>query len=433
VSKKDRREVDSLSLKNKLNRMKAHLSVNEENSNKPNGASFIKEINDPFEIPFLSKWKENQTSVYWNDNQYCLIREIRYPITHKHGLYTFEHLVKVVNQWNENKLQHPLSSSGINYDQLFFFDTETTGLGGGAGTSIFLLGYAFIKNNEVVVRQHVLPKPGNEVAFYSSFLESVDYHSLVTYNGKAFDWPQVKTQHTLIKEHVPKLPAFGHFDLYHASRRFWKGKLDKVKLANVEKELLQIERVDDLPGYLAPIIYFDFIERQDPEGIFGIMKHNEWDVLSLITLYIHLSRLILEHGEKGNRDEALEIANWLSYVGESNAAKNAYEKMIEQNHEKTTSAKLSLSMHYKKIGERESAVTIWKEITEAGSDHEKIQSLIELAKWYEHKEKNIVIAEHYTLKAIEYVSKTDDLHETKRMRYLNELTIRIERLNKKSR
>ncbi len=414
--------------------MKAHLSVSDESSTKSMAAVIHKESDDhsPFEIPYLSKWKENQTSVYWHKNQYCLIREIRYPITHQHGLYTFQELEKVVNHWNKSNLQHPLSSSGIAHDQLFFFDTETTGLGGGAGTSIFLLGYAFIDNKEVVVRQHVLPKPGNEVAFYSSFLESVDYHSLVTYNGKAFDWPQVKTQHTLIKEHVPRLPSFGHFDLYHASRRFWKGKLERVKLANVEKELLQIERIDDLPGYLAPLIYFDFVDRQDPEGLFGIMKHNEWDVLSLITLYIHLSRLILEHGEKGNREEALEIANWLSYVGENNAAKNAYEKMIEQHHVKTTSAKLSLSMFYKKMGDSENAISLWKEILEVGSDQEKIHSSIELAKWYEHKGKNIDLAEHFSTRALDCVRNTKDLSETKRLKYLKEITRRKERLSKKS-
>ncbi|MDQ7863151.1 hypothetical protein RCO48_25235 [Peribacillus frigoritolerans] len=38
------------------------------------------------------------------------------------------------------------------------------------------------------------------------------------------------------------------------------------------------------------MIYFDFVERKNPEIMFGIMKHNEWEYLSLITLYIHLSR-----------------------------------------------------------------------------------------------------------------------------------------------
>ena len=80
-----------------------------------------------------------------------------------------------------------------------------------------------------MLKQHILSQPGSEVPLYKSFLESIDYTNMVTYNGKAFDWPQVKTRHTLIREHVPKLPAFGHFDLYHAARRMWKHRLERIK------------------------------------------------------------------------------------------------------------------------------------------------------------------------------------------------------------
>ncbi len=114
----------------------------------------------------------------------------------------------------------------------------------------------------------------------------MNYKTLVTYNGKSFDWPQVKTRHTLVRDHVPKLPAFGHFDLYHAARRLWKHKLDRLKLSVVEKEVLGVERVDDIPGFLAPMIYFDFIESKQPDGMIGILKHNEIDIL--ITCYAYI-------------------------------------------------------------------------------------------------------------------------------------------------
>ena len=35
-------------------------------------------------------------------------------------------------------------AKGYRPGDLFFFDTETTGLGGGTGNTIFLLGYAYI-------------------------------------------------------------------------------------------------------------------------------------------------------------------------------------------------------------------------------------------------------------------------------------------------
>lgn len=112
----------------------------------------------------------------------------------------------------------------------------------------------------------------------------------MTYNGKAFDWPQVKTRHTLIRDRLPKLPEFGHFDLLHGARRLWKHKMDRVSLGTVEKEELGIRRLEDTPGYLAPMLYFHFIKAQEPDLLKGVLHHNEMDVLSLISLYIHMSK-----------------------------------------------------------------------------------------------------------------------------------------------
>ena len=204
-------------------------------------------------------WEQANTKVYYLEDEYCFIREVHYPLSHQHGKYRFQDYIKAVDMWNHNGMKHPLSAYGYQPNDLFFFDTETTGLGGGVGNTIFLLGYAYLEKDEIILRQHFLPEPGLEIPLYYSFLENIDYTTLVTYNGKAFDWPQVKTRHTLIREHVPKLPSFGHFDLYHASRRFWKDQLESVKLVNVEKDILEFERKDDVPGFLAPMIYFDFL------------------------------------------------------------------------------------------------------------------------------------------------------------------------------
>lgn len=105
---------------------------------------------------------------------------------------------------------------------------------------------------------------------YQSFLSEVDITSLVTYNGKAFDWPQVKTRHTLIRDRLPKLPEFGHFDLLHGARRLWKHKMERVSLGSVEKEELGVSRKEDTPGYLAPMLYFHFIKAQEPDLLKGV-------------------------------------------------------------------------------------------------------------------------------------------------------------------
>ncbi|WP_139891759.1 ribonuclease H-like domain-containing protein [Bacillus sp. D386] len=409
-----------MSIKNKLNRMKKHLNTNVgEGSKKRMEVCSEPEPDTPIknvDIPFFEQWSEFGAFPVIYENEYCLIREVSYPLDYQHGKYTFDMLPQIVKIWNESDLKHPLSAKGFEANQMFFFDTETTGLGGGAGTSIFLLGYAFLEDENIKVRQHFLPRPGFEIPFYKTFLEKVNYETLVTYNGKAFDWPQVVTQHTLLRQHLPKLPNFGHFDLYHASRRLWKNKLDRVKLSVVEKEVLGFERKDDVPGYLAPIIYFDYIDRKNPEAIFKIMKHNEWDVLSLITLYIHQSALLL-NDDALEHEDSFELARWFSYLKDRERAIGSFEKGIsESKHdEERLNVLFHLANEHKKNKNDEAAVKLWEEACDAQTPVIVCCSLIELAKYFEHKKKDYAKALEYTNKALvkirEYSFHKHGIHE----------------------
>ncbi|WP_110927657.1 ribonuclease H-like domain-containing protein [Bacillus massiliglaciei] len=412
-----------MSLKNKLSRLKTHMNLEAMPA-----APAPAEVFAGVEVPFKDKWLTNHTRVYSLDGSYCFIREVRYPLQHRHGHYSFSDLEKIISAWNTSSLEHPLSSKGNKIDELFFFDTETTGLGGGTGNQIFILGYAFFDKDSIVVRQHILPEPGNEIPLYHSFLEQVNYETLVTYNGKAFDWPQLKTRHTLIKEHVPKLPDFGHFDLYHASRRLWKNKLERVKLSAVEKEIMGVVREDDIPGYLAPMIYFDFVERKDPEILFGILKHNEWDVLSLITLYIHLSRQILQMD--GYNEESIEIANWLSYLGRKAEAGQSYEEIIKKgNISDRMAASHALAFQKKREGRYESAYELWSLVAADGNDMQRMEAVIECAKLLEHQFKKN--QECLVFVSAAYQASAQYKEGKKLQKYREDLLKRQERLKKK--
>jgi uncharacterized protein len=373
-----------VSLKNKLSRMKKHI-IREE---KMDATIEQPSVEHSADMPFLNLWKENGSTLYFIDGDFCLVREIRYSIDHQHGDYTFNDFIKAVDAWQEFTGDHPLSSKGLSHEEMFFFDTETTGLGGGVGNTIFLLGHGRVTDKEVIVTQHFLPQPGSEIPLYHSFLSNVDYNTLVTYNGKAFDWPQVKTRHTLIKDHVPKLPAFGHFDLYHGSRRLFKHKLESVKLINVERSILGFNRVDDVPGYLAPMIYFDYIDRKDPEGIFKVMTHNELDILSLITLYTHLTFQLLNVHEQATGQERFEVGRWLEYTGNREIAKERYEEIISENEEPNYEAIHQLALQYKREKQEKKAIELWEGIHENAPVSIRKSVLLELAKLYEHKTKD---------------------------------------------
>lgn len=386
----------------------------------------------PIIVPFADKWEALQAKPFGDPDEYVMVREVRYPLAKWHGRYSFAQLHEVISAWGESALAHPLSSAATPAEQLLFFDTETTGLQGGTGNTIFLLGYSRIENDEVVVKQHFLAGPHAEATLYQSFLEDVQGAShLVTYNGKSFDWPQVKTRHTLVRNEVPELPAFGHFDLLHGSRRLWKRDLESCRLSIIEQEKLGVKRINDLPGYLAPIAYFDYLHVYDPAPIEGVLHHNEWDVLSLITLYIHLSKLLLEYRRQTpSTEELFEIARWYDMLGCDRAAMDGYIQIAKSSHPLQGKARLALGHIYKKQRDFNRALYVWESCVNLSTPVSE-ELYIELAKLCEHQFKDYEKALHYSRQAFEHWKKKTALLRTKPKAELEAYRKRLERLGKK--
>lgn len=314
-----------LTLKGKLNRMKSHIlpeksSLPKTKEKEPHFLSLNRQENQEFGD--LEKWREIGSEPIKVGDEVIFRRDRFFPLHQKHGYYAFERLYEVMEQWNKQALTHPLSAHTLQPSDLLFFDTETTGLGGGAGNTIFMLGYAKVVKEHLQVTQLFLPGPASEVLFYRQFLEdNKESKNIVSYNGKAFDWPQVKTRHTLQRNELPPLPQFGHFDLLHASRRLWKEELPSCRLGIVEEHKLGFIREGDTPGHLAPLLYFEYLQSLDVTPLEGIFQHNEWDVCSLVTLYIHLSLQLLSLAEGSlSQKEYLEIGRWFEALGEAERA-----------------------------------------------------------------------------------------------------------------
>jgi uncharacterized protein len=419
------------SIKGKLNRLKKHME------NLPTNEQ-IKTPVEQFEherkeVPFLQEWTNDHTFPEYFEDEYCLVRRKKIPISTLHGKHRFAELKQVVEQWNESRIDgHPLSSNGLTASDLLFFDTETTGLGGGTGNLIFMLGLARVLEKDVEVTQYVLPGPSSETALYHHFLSDVkELKNLVTYNGKAFDWPQVKTRHTLIRDTVPKLPSFGHFDLLHASRRLWKNDLESVRLSIVESEILQVVRNDDTPGFLAPMIYFDFLKDPNPIGMKGILKHNETDVLSLITLYIHLSSKILNMNDSHiTWNEKYEIGRWYEALGLYDLASSCYQHCIQSNTNVALKAKKALAFLNKRLNKIDESISLFKELFEIDKNN-TTEIAIELAKYYEHKEKDLEKAYHYSCKGLQVLKETNKIYKVGATKEQQSLTKRINRLQMK--
>ncbi|OLO27298.1 hypothetical protein BTR23_20450 [Alkalihalophilus pseudofirmus] len=419
-----------MSIKGKLSRMKKHLSIEpqlgERGKTTPNEQQLI-------DIPFYDKWKKlNAKAIHFEEN-YTILREKQFELQTMHGKYTFAEAIDIVERWQETSLKHPLSAAGRSPEDLLFFDTETTGLSSGAGSTIFLLGYSQLSRNGVKVKQYFLPGPEHEVALYYHFLHDVkNLSNLVTYNGKAFDWPQVKTRHTFVRDQVPKLPAFGHFDLLHGARRLWKDTLPSCKLSIVEGEILKFARGEDTPGYMAPMLYFDFLHEPDPEYIEGVLTHNEWDVLSLISLYVHISSCLLNYENKEvSTREKIQVGKWLEFVGEKERALLCLEQLIKADSENVTEeCILLLAKLYKQTDRKNDAIFLLENAFKR-SQFSSVEIAIELSKLLEHFAKDYEKALFYAVKGLSNLKEMTKLVSNDNNKQTSELIKRIERLEQK--
>lgn len=164
-----------------------------------------------------------------------------------------------------------------------FLDTETTGLGAGAGTIAFLIGLAWFEADELWFEQLLLTSPVDEPAL----LEALDAHLaaaklLVTFNGKSFDWPLLMGRYVMNRRDKPL--ALPHLDLLHVARRLHKQRLGSVTLKRVESEVLGLERGPDVDGSEIGPRYAHFLRTGDESALAIVVEHNATDVLSMAAL-----------------------------------------------------------------------------------------------------------------------------------------------------
>ncbi|HSD28371.1 MAG TPA: ribonuclease H-like domain-containing protein, partial [Vicinamibacteria bacterium] len=167
-----------------------------------------------------------------------------------------------------------------------FLDTETTGLAGGTGTYVFLVGLAtWTTGQTLTVTQYFLGDLGAEAAFLHAVREAVAAaRELVTFNGRTFDLPLLETRYLLARASWwgAELP---HRDLYPVARALWRGRATDCRLSTLEAALLGLDRGDDLPGALVPQVYFRYLRTRDPGPLPRIFRHNRWDLVALAGLH----------------------------------------------------------------------------------------------------------------------------------------------------
>ncbi len=175
------------------------------------------------------------------------------------------------------------SLSDLDPTRALYLDTETTGLGTGAGVLAFLVGLAWYDEGQLMLEQLLIRKPGEEAGMLALLEERLERSQfVVSYNGKAFDLPLLGTRAVMNRR--PKLPSRPHLDLLHVGRRLHKRRLGGCKLKQLESQVLGFERDGDIDGGDVAARYAHFLRSGDEEALFQVVEHNAWDVISMVAL-----------------------------------------------------------------------------------------------------------------------------------------------------
>ena len=307
-------------------------------------------------------------------------RSIRYDVLMRHGELRFADLMDADLTRLQKLLKVP-SAESIKPSDIRFYDTETTGLGTGAGTFPFLHAVGRFEEDEFVVHQYFLADYSGESNLLSTLLEQHfgDGTSVVSFNGKSFDWPLLSARLTLYRM---RAPLVHHLDLLYPSRRLWKKTMPRVSLGTVESTLLGLERTDDLPGKEAPMRYFEYVDKGGLKLLVPVFEHNAADVCSLVTLAIRLAEVLTGHREVVAASEWSALGRIYDEWNESDVAAHCFHESVIRPDASWREHWLH-SLHCKRQGRLDTAMESWHLMVEKYPW--SVPPCVELAKAYEHR------------------------------------------------
>jgi uncharacterized protein YprB with RNaseH-like and TPR domain len=214
------------------------------------------------------------------------------------------------------------------WQDVLWLDTETTGLAGGTGTYVFLLGIAYFCDGELVLRQHLLHDIGREHAFVTAVQSEVErFHACASYNGKSFDLPLLRTRWVMTLRSEITVDE-SHLDLLHPARRLWRDRYGSTGLKQLEESLFDEGRINDIPGALIPDAYFHYLRKRDPAIIAPVLEHNARDIVSLVRIADRVAVAVLAARSGRAPDHApaaYALARSFERTGELDAAFACYE------------------------------------------------------------------------------------------------------------
>lgn len=338
----------------------------------------------------------------------CYVVDKVYPLSYRHGRADLAALLDC-KPAAPARFLGDARLGGLAYEDFLFLDTETTGLAG-ASTLAFMVGVAYFERaaaaDVLVVRQYFLRDHGDEGAMLLLLDRLLrKKQGIVTFNGRNFDVPLLRTRY-LMNRAETHLDALPHLDLLTPSRRLWRRRFGSVALGNLEKELLGVRRTEeDIPGWLIPTIYNDYVRSGDAGQIGRVFYHNQIDMLSMVTLATEVSQLLETPATHRHPVDAYSVGRWQVDLGQSEAAEATLRQTLQAEVPLALyqEALSQLALLLKRADRHEEAVTLWQQW--AATAYDTVDAHVELAKYYEWRAKDLGEALAWTRRALALVER----------------------------
>ncbi|TVR30755.1 MAG: hypothetical protein EA404_11455 [Spirochaetaceae bacterium] len=309
---------------------------------------------------------------------------------------------------------------------LCFFDSETTGLSGGAGTTVFLLACARLHGAELETTLLFLSDFSGEASFLHLVRDQLmSAQTLVSYNGRAFDSNILRNRFLLNRIDPPHRP---HIDLLHPARRLFGSLLERCSLAVVERDVLGVTRDIDIDGALIPDVWLRFLRSGRTGELQSVFAHVRQDVVSLVALLAKIEELVASP-DRGGIDPLqrarLLVESPYRRAGSVRLRRSGLQSLSVLARDPSDPRSAIAARYYcallKRCGNWDVAVPIWRDHFER---RRSVWAAIELAKFYEHRCRDYAAA-------AETVAHAAGWDHASAMQ--PELTRRLERLDGKQR
>ncbi len=366
-----------------------------------------------------------------DENQFgsTFIVEQDYPLDYVHGE---DMLCREIDAGFLNEWCHIQERDNLHLNDYIFLDTETSGLAGGTGTYAFMIGLGWRTPGGFRLVQLFMRDPSQEEALLATLARIVaPFKAVVTFNGRGFDIPLLNARNVLNGFPSP-FPDMGHVDLLPVARKLWRMRLPSRALKDLEVEILNLQRnEEEVPGWLVPQLYFDYLHTGNAYPLKGVFYHNAVDILSLAALFNVIGEMLVDplNGHMPDQIDRVAVARMYEELGYLETAITLYEHSLEQGglpQHIFLQTLQRFAMLHKGQEQWEQALELWKKAVE----YHQVDAGVELAKYYEHRRRDYVEALYWTRRAEECLALSR-LSDALRRSLQDDLQRRVERLMKK--